>query len=53
MPEYVLIHNNRQGSEYVSYSTQREVTLQANEYLLRDGSIQNPVRDLRWSALQK
>ena len=36
MPEYILIFDNRQGSEYVSDNTQREFTLQANEYLLRD-----------------
>ena len=36
MPEYVWIYDNRQGSEYASYNTQREVTLQVNEYLLRD-----------------
>ena len=50
MTEYARIYNNRQGSEYVSYNKQRKVTLQANEYLLR--LIQNPVKDLRWSALE-
>ena len=34
-------------------NTYRVVTLQANEYLLRDGHIQNLVRFLRWSALEK
>ena len=33
MLEYVWIYDNRQGSEYISYNTQREVTLQFNEYL--------------------
>ena len=28
---YVWVYDNRQGSEYVSYNTQREVTLQVNE----------------------
>ena len=42
MPEYVWIYDHRQASEYVSYNTWREVTLQVNEYLLRDGCIQNP-----------
>ena len=27
--------------------------LQVNDYLLRDRRIQNPVGDLRWSALKK
>ena len=53
MPKYVLIYNNRQGSEYISYNTQREVTLQVNKCLLRDGRIQNPVKDLRQNALEK
>ena len=35
------------GSEYTSYNTKYEVTLQVNEYLLRDGSMQNPVKVLR------
>ena len=30
-----------------------EVTLQVDEYLLRDRHIQNQVKDLRWSALEK
>ena len=30
-----------------------EVTLQVDEYLLRDRYIQNQVKDLRWSALEK
>ena len=53
MPEYARIFDNRQGSEYVSCNTQREVTLQVNHYLLGDGCIQNPVKDLRQSALEK
>ena len=53
MPEYLRIYDNRQGSEYVSYNKQDEVTLQVNEYLLRDRLIQNPVKDLRWSAFKK
>ena len=51
--EYVWIYNNRQGSEYVSYNTQREVTLQVNEYLLSNRPIQNLVKNLRWSALKE
>ena len=35
MPEYVRIYDNRKGSEYVSYNTQFEITLQVNEYLLK------------------
>ena len=35
MPEYVWICDNRY------------VTLQINEYLLQDGCIQNPAKDLR------
>ena len=31
----------------------RELTLQVNEFLLRDRPIQNVVKDLRWSALEK
>ena len=53
MPEYVWIYDNRQDSEYVSYNTQSEVTLPVNEYLLRDRSIQDLVKDLRWSALER
>ena len=34
-------------SEYFPYNTLREVTLQVYEYLLRDGLIQNPVKDQR------
>ena len=45
MPEYIWIYNNRQGYE--------QVTLQVNEYLLRNMHIQNPVKDLRWSTLEK
>ena len=36
MPGYVWIYNNRQDFEYVSRNTLCEVTLQVNEYLLRD-----------------
>ena len=53
MPEYVGIYNNKQGSEYVSYDTQRKVTQQVNQYLLRDGRIQNPFKGIRQSALEK
>ena len=53
MPDYVSIYNNRQGSENLSYNTYREITLQVNEYLLRDKHIQNPTKDLRFSALEK
>ena len=53
MLEYVWIYNNRQDSEYILYSAWREVTLQVNEYLLRDKRIQNLVKDVRWSALEK
>ena len=53
MSEYVWTYNNGQSCEYVSYNIYQEVTLQVNEYLLRDGRIQNPVRDLRWSTLEK
>ena len=35
-----------QGSEYASYNILGMVTLQVNEYLLRDGCIQNLVKDL-------
>ena len=48
MPEYVWVYDNRQGTEYVSNNTKREVTLQVNEYFLRDRPIQNLVKDLRW-----
>ena len=34
MPEYVWIFDNRQDAEYLSYNTQRKVTLQVNKYLL-------------------
>ena len=53
MPEYAWIYDNRQGSEYIPYNTQRKVTLQVNEYLLTERRIQNPVKDLRWSASEK
>ena len=53
MPEYVWIIINRQGSEYVSYNTWWNVTLQINEYLLRYRCIPNLVKDLIWSALEK
>ena len=51
--EYFLIYDKRQGSEYVSYNTWCEVTLQTNEYLLRDGRIQNPVKGLTQSSFEK
>ena len=47
MSKYVWIYDNKQGSEYVSHNTYRVVTLQLNEYLLRERNIQNPVKDLR------
>ena len=47
MSEYVGVYNNRQGSEYVSCNALCDVTLQVNEYLFRDGCIQNPVKDLK------
>ena len=46
----------KDGSEYVSYSTQQEVTnysytgshtVQVNEYVLSDGRIQKLVKDLK------
>ena len=40
-------------TEYVSYNTKREVTPQVNKYLLKYRLIQNPVKDLKWSALEK
>ena len=51
--KYARIYNNRQGFEYVQYNTQHKVTLQVNEYLLRDRSIQNPIKDLKYGALKK
>ena len=47
------IYVNRQDSEYVSYNTECHVTLQVNEYLLRDKPIQNLVKDLRLTDLEK
>ena len=47
MPDYVQIYDNRQGSEYISQNTQREVIRQVNEYLLRDEPIQNAAKDRR------
>ena len=52
MPEYIWIYDNRQGSEYESYNTQRKVPLEVNEYLLRDRQIQEPVKDLGWAFLK-
>ena len=46
MPECVWIYNNRQGSKC-------ELTPQVYEYLLRDRHIQNRIKDLRWSAVEK
>ena len=40
-------------SEHISNKAQGEVTLTVNKYLLRDGRIQNPAKDLRQSALEK
>ena len=45
MPEFTIIDRVR--------NMYREVSLQVNEYLLRDGRIQNPVKDLRGIALEK
>ena len=53
MSEYVWTYNNRQSCEYVSYNIYQEVTLQVNEYLLRDGRIQNPAKDLKMERLEK
>ena len=53
MLEYVWIYDNRQGSEFVSYNTYREVTLKYNKYLLSEGRTQNPLKDLRQSTLEK
>ena len=53
MSEYICIYDIRQYSEYVSNNTQCEVTLQINEYLLRDRRIQNSIKDIRQSALEK
>ena len=47
MPEYAWIYDYIQGSEYVSYNVSCEVTLQVNEYLLRDGRIENHLKDLK------
>ena len=47
MAEYVWIYDNRHDSEYISYNALREDTLQVNQYLLRDGNIQSPVKDQR------
>ena len=35
------------------YHAIHKVTLQVNEYLLRDRGIQNPVKNLKWSTLEK
>ena len=53
MPEYVWIYDNVHGSEYVSHNTQHKVILQVSEYLLRDAHIQNPVKYLKQSTLEK
>ena len=39
------------GREYTNKC--REVTLQVNQYLLRDRRIQNLLQDLRWSSSEK
>ena len=41
------------SSEYITYNTQREVTVKSNEYLLRNEPVVNPAKDLRYSALEK
>ena len=47
MHEYIRIYDHRQGSGYISYNKQSEVTLQVNEYLWRSyRRIQNPLKDL-------
>ena len=53
MWQYAWICLNLRGSEYVSYNTKREVTLEVNENLLRERHIQKPVKYLGWSALEK
>ena len=53
MPEYVGNYNNGVLNMYHTYNAQSKVTLQVNEYLLRDRCIQNSVKDLRWSTLEK
>ena len=46
MPEYVWVYDNRQGSEHVSYNTQRKVTLQVNEYkLIERWAYPEPAKD--------
>ena len=47
MPECIWVYNNKQDS------TQHEVPLQVDEYLLKDRRIQDPVKDIRWSTLEK
>ena len=51
MPEHVLIYNNRQGSEYVSYThgTRSLYKLMSTYW---DRRTQNPIKNLRWSALE-
>ena len=47
---YVWIYNHRQGFKYISNNIQLEVTVQVNEYLLREylsRRIQNPIKELR------
>ena len=50
MPEFTIIDRVLNN---ISYNTQREVTLQVYQYLLRDERIQNPAKDLRYNALEK
>ena len=49
MSEFLILD----GSEHSTYNARYEVTLQINEYLLRDTRSQNQDNDLRWSALEK
>ena len=53
MPTYIQICGNSQSSGYDLYNTQHEVTVQVNEYLIREERIQNLANELRLSALEK
>ena len=44
MPEYIWIYDKRQGSEYVSYNTYREVILLVDEYLQRQTNSESAQR---------
>ena len=55
--EYAWVFDNRQGSEYVSNNTEREVAVQVNKCLLsylhwKIEAYSNPVKDIRWVALK-